>query len=86
MPITKSATKAAKRSLVLQKRNNQFKNRMKIAIKKLIKKSTKWEKIDKKELSDAYKFIDKSAKIWIIKKKSAARKKSRMAKLLNNKK
>ena len=85
MPITKSAIKATKRSLVLQKRNNQFKNRMKVAIKKIIKKWSKWEKIDTKELSTVYKFIDKSAKVWVIKKKTAARKKSRITKLLNKK-
>ncbi len=37
MPITKSATKAAKRSVKLQERNNLFKNRMKITIKKTSK-------------------------------------------------
>lgn len=45
MPITKSAKKAAKRSLVLQKRNNEFKLRMKMAIKKFLKSINKAEKV-----------------------------------------
>ena len=45
MPITKSAKKAAKRSIVFQKRNNEFKLRMKMAIKKFLKSINKSEKI-----------------------------------------
>ena len=45
MPITKSAKKAAKRSLVFQKRNNEFKLRMKMAIKKFLKSISKAEKV-----------------------------------------
>jgi ribosomal protein S20 len=41
MPITKSAKKAAKRSLILQSRNNEFKFRMKMEIKKFIKNVSK---------------------------------------------
>jgi len=37
MPITKSAKKAAKRSIKLRQRNFDFKLRMKMAIKKLRK-------------------------------------------------
>jgi len=41
MPITKSAKKAARRSLKLQKRNFEFKLRMKMAIKKFKKSAEK---------------------------------------------
>ena len=41
MPITKSAKKAAKRSLVLHARNKEFKLRMKMEIKKFIKRVQK---------------------------------------------
>ena len=80
MPITKSAKKAASRSLVLQKRNNEFKLRMKMAIKKFLKSINKSEKIEQEELNKVYKFIDKCKKVGVIKKNTAARKKSRVAK------
>jgi small subunit ribosomal protein S20 len=76
MPITKSAKKAAKRSIVLRKRNHEFKIRMKMAIKKFLKN----EKKSQEELNLIYKYIDKCQKVGIIKKNTAARKKSRMAK------
>ena len=76
MPITKSAKKAAKRSLVLQKRNNEFKLRMKMAIKKFLKNTNK----SQEELNAVYKYIDKCQKVGIIKKNTAARKKARSAK------
>jgi len=41
MPITKSAKKAAKRSLVLQARNKEFKLRMKMEMKKFVKRIEK---------------------------------------------
>lgn len=78
MPITKSATKAAKRSLVFQKRNNEFKLRMKMAIKKFLKNENK----SQEELNSVYKYIDKCKKVGVIKKNTAARKKSRVAKAL----
>jgi len=82
MPITKSAKKAVKRSIVLRKRNHEFKIRMKMAIKKFLKN----EKKSQEELNAIYKYIDKCQKIGIIKKNTAARKKSRMAKALANQK
>jgi ribosomal protein S20 len=41
MPITKSAKKAMKRSIVLKDRNSEFKLRMKMAIKKFVKSVVK---------------------------------------------
>ncbi len=83
MPITHSAKKAAKRSVKLQVRNNAFKNRMKVSIKKASKVLNKWEEFAKEDLSKIYKYVDKCAKVWVIKKKTAARKKSRISKLFN---
>lgn len=76
MPITKSAKKAANRSFVFQKRNNEFKLRMKMAIKKFLKNANK----SQEELNTVYKYIDKCKKVGVIKKNTAARKKSRVAK------
>ena len=76
MPITKSAKKAAKRSLVFQKRNNEFKLRMKMAIKKFLKTENK----SQEELNNVYKFIDKCRKVGVIKKNTASRKKAKAAK------
>ena len=46
----------------------------------VIKKFLKNEKKSQEELNVIYKYIDKCQKVWIIKKNTAARKKSRMAK------
>ena len=63
MPITKSAKKAAKRSLTLAKRNNEFKIRMKAAIKKFLKSISKAEKVTEEEVNKIYKFVDKCVKV-----------------------
>lgn len=82
MPITKSAKKAVRGSLRKKASNDQKKRAMKEVIKK-IEKTAKTSKDDaKKMLSSAYAAIDKSAKKGIIKKNNAARKKSRLARLL----
>ncbi len=86
MPITKSAKKAAKRSLILQSRNKEFKLRMKMEMKKFIKRVQKGETVAIQDLSNIYKVIDKCAKVGVIKKRNAARKKSRMAKIFSSKK
>jgi small subunit ribosomal protein S20 len=86
MPITNSAKKAAKRSLVLQARNKEFKLRMKMEMKKFIKRIQKSEDVAIQDLSNIYKVIDKCVKVGVIKKKNASRKKSRMAKMFGSKK
>ena len=83
MPIIKSAKKAMRRSRVLHARNDEFKLRMKMAIKKFIKNITKGEAVALDDLKKVYKFVDKCAKIGVIKDKTAARKKSRVARLFN---
>jgi ribosomal protein S20 len=81
MPITKSATKAMNRSQKLEKRNKDFKIRMKMAMKKFIKSIEKGEKVELAELSNLYKRIDKCLKVGILKPRNASRKKARVAKL-----
>lgn len=82
MPIIKSAKKAMRGSL----RKKAFNDRQKHVMKDVIKKIEKTVKIDKTEaqkiLSSAYALIDKTAKRGIIKKNNAARKKSRLSKLV----
>ena len=82
MPITKSAKKAVRVSL-RQKTSN---DRQKRALKDTIKKFEKTAKVNKadavKMLSSAFSTIDKTAKKGIIKKNNAARKKSRLSRLV----
>ena len=82
MPIIKSAKKAIRASL----RKKAFNDRRKRAMKDIIKKIEKAAKTDKKEaekmLSTAYAVIDKGAKKGVIKKNNAARKKSRLSRLV----
>ena len=82
MPITKSAKKAIRVSARKKAVNDQRKR----AMKEIIKKIEKLAKTDKKEaaklLAAAYQAIDKAAKIGVIKKNNAARKKSRLARLV----
>jgi small subunit ribosomal protein S20 len=80
MPITKSAKKAMNRSKVLEKRNYGFKLRMKMAMKKFLKSAEAKENLTIQDLAGVYKAIDKAQKAGIIKKRNAARKKSRIAK------
>ena len=81
MPITKSAKKAMNRSQKLEKRNKDFKLRMKMAMKKFVKSIEKGEKVELAELSTIYKRVDKCLKVGILKSRNASRKKARMAKM-----
>ncbi len=85
MPITKSAKKALRQNKKRKQENSVFKRKMKDIIKK-IEKALKEGKPEeaKKILPDAYKAIDKSAKKGIIKKNTASRKKSKLARMLKN--
>jgi small subunit ribosomal protein S20 len=83
MPITKSAKKAHTRSLKLQERNQDFRLRMKMGIKKFIKNIEKGTKTAQEELNLLYKYIDKACKVGILKKQTAARRKARVAKLFH---
>ncbi|MFH1656726.1 MAG: 30S ribosomal protein S20 [Candidatus Nealsonbacteria bacterium] len=85
MPIKESAKKALRQSIKRKERNLVYKKKMKELIKEirslvLEKKAEEARKL----LSQAYKIIDKSAKVNIIKKNTASRKKSRLTKLIKN--
>ena len=62
--------------------NDRRKRAMKEAVKKIGKLSKKDKKEAQKMLSSAFQAIDKAAKRGVIKKNNAARKKSRLAKLI----
>lgn len=83
MAITKSAKKAFRQSLKRGIRNLAFKNKMKNLVKEA-RGLVSQKKIEeaKKLLPKVYKILDKAAKIGLIKKNTAARKKSRITKLL----
>lgn len=82
MPITQSAKKAIRGSL----RKKAINDKRKKVMKEIIKKIEKVAKTDKTEaakmLSAAFQSIDKSAQKGVIKKNNAARKKSRLSKLV----
>ncbi|PIR01803.1 MAG: 30S ribosomal protein S20 [Candidatus Nealsonbacteria bacterium CG_4_9_14_0_2_um_filter_37_38] len=84
MPITESAKKAIRQSLKRRKRNLIYKNKTKSLIKE-VKKLVSQNKIKeaKNLLPQVYKTLDKAAKVGVIKKNTAARKKSRLTKLIN---
>jgi small subunit ribosomal protein S20 len=84
MPITKSAKKALRGSLVKKAMNDRNKKSVKESFKKIEKllKEDKKEEA-KKVLSDFYRSIDKAAKRGVIKKNTASRKKSRVTKMIN---
>ncbi len=84
MPITKSAKKALRQNKTRRARNLIRLNAMREIIKKIKKLITENKKDEAlKLLPLAYKAIDKACKTGVIKKNNAARKKSRLTKLIN---
>lgn len=83
MAITKSAKKALRQSIRRKGRNIIYKDKMKGLVKE-IKVLIASKKIDdaKKLLPQVYQILDKSAKVGVIKKNAADRKKSRLTRLL----
>lgn len=81
MPITTSAKKALRGSQKKRVFNLRRKKAIEVSVKNL-KKLASEKKVDelKKALSLAYKALDKAAKEGYIKKNTASRKKSRLAK------
>jgi len=82
MPITKSAKKALRGSLVKKAINDRNKKAVKESIKgieKLLKEKKKDEA--KKLLPIAYSTIDKATKRGVFKKNTASRKKARLSKI-----
>ena len=86
MPIIK----AAKKHLRQSKRRKIFNLKRKNKIKDLVKQAKiliAWKKIDEAEklLPQIYKALDKAAKANTIKKNTASRKKSRIARMIGKK-
>lgn len=85
MPIKKSAKKALRQSFRKRENNKRHKNAVKSAVKKLKKAVNEKNKEEAvKALPFVYKEFDKAAKVGVIKKNTASRKKSRIAKLINS--
>jgi small subunit ribosomal protein S20 len=84
MAITKSAKKAWRQSLKRKARNLIYKTKIKNLIKE-VRSLVLAKKIEeaKKLLPQVYKILDKAAKVGVIKKNTATRKKSRITKLLS---
>lgn len=84
MPITKSAKKALRQNARRKARNLVYKKKMRGLIKQVraLVEEKKTEEA-KKLLPQIYKILDKTAKVGIIKKNTAGRKKSRITKLVN---
>lgn len=83
MAITKSAKKALRQSITRKEKNLVYKDKMKTLIKEarslvLGKKAKEAENL----LPQIYKILDKTAKVGIIKKNQADRKKSRLTKFI----
>lgn len=79
MPRIKSAKKALRNSLRKRERNLERKKALKASVKSF-KKTTKGGKEAEAALSQAFKRIDKAAKVGLIKKNKASRMKSALAK------
>jgi len=83
MPITDSAKKALRQSVRRKKRNLIYKNKIRDLVKEIRSLTVENKKEEaKKLLSQAYKALDKAAKVGVIKKNTASRKKARLAKFL----
>jgi small subunit ribosomal protein S20 len=85
MPIIKSAKKRAKQNVTARERNHAQLSRMRSFVKNIIKwtENGKVEKA-KEVFNDTQKAIDTCSKKNLIHKNNAARKKSRIAKLIAN--
>ena len=83
MPITKSAKKSLRQSFSRKAKNLIYKNKIKDLIKKArLLASQKKIKEAKDLLPQIYKALDKAAKVGVIKKNAASRRKSRMARFV----
>lgn len=86
MPITSSAKKALRSSLNKRVYNTLRKDALKDKVKEFRKLASAGLRAEaEKLLSGTYQAIDKAAKTGVIKKNTASRKKSRLARLLNKK-
>lgn len=83
MAIIKSAKKAIRQNKTRRARNLIYINKMKALVKE-VKAFVAEKKIKEAQalLPKVYEILDKTAKVGIIKKNNASRKKSRIAKLI----
>jgi small subunit ribosomal protein S20 len=80
MAITKSAKKAHRQSVKRNEGNLEYKKDLKEALKKVRVLATEKKTKELQEaLPQVYKALDKAAKVGIIKKNNASRRKSRIA-------
>ncbi len=82
MPITTSAKKALRASARKRVLNDARRDAVRSATKNLKKLAATGGSEAAKALSEAYKAVDKALKRGLIKKNTAARRKSQLAKLL----
>ena len=80
MPKTKSAKKALRKSLRKRARNLVYKKKIKSLLKR-VRTLVLEKKIEeaKRLLPQVYKILDKAAKVGVIKKNTASRKKSKIS-------
>ena len=86
MAITKSAKKAIRQSAKRNEQNTVYKNKIKTLVKEartLV--ATKKSAEAKKLLPEIYAALDKAAKVGVIKKNNASRRKSRLTILIDKK-
>ncbi|NLM96110.1 MAG: 30S ribosomal protein S20 [Halanaerobiaceae bacterium] len=84
MPVIKSAKKRVRISAKRTALNREWKDRLKSSIKKFERLVEEGNVAEAKEqLQETFKVIDKAANKGIIHKNNAARKKSRLSKMLN---
>lgn len=84
MAIIKSAKKAIRQSRTRHEKNLIYKNKIKNLLKEakslvLIKKNDEAKKL----LPEIYSILDKAAKVGVIKKNNASRRKGRLTKLID---
>jgi small subunit ribosomal protein S20 len=83
MPNKKSAIKELRKSIKRNIANKKVTETMKKSVKVTLKAVNAGEKLAKEDISKTIKAIDKAAKKGVIKKNTAARKKSRLQKKIN---
>ena len=86
MAITKSAKKAIRQSAARKEHNIVYKDKIKVLVKEArtlvaAKKMAEAKKL----LPEIYKALDKAAKVGVIKKNNASRRKSRLTKFIDKK-
>lgn len=85
MPITKSAKKALRQNIAHRQKNSMRKSALKAAIKQYQKLIAGGKTEEAKSyLPQVYKKLDKAAKVNLIKKNTASRLKSRLARRLSH--